>query len=97
MERFALSRKENQPTELPSCGSVFLKPQDDFAGRLIEQCGLKGAREGAIEISTLHANFFVNHGGGTAADVLRLVERAERDVQQQFGVSLTREFEYWSD
>lgn len=95
LQGFADSRRENQPTELPSCGSVFLKPPGDFAGRLIDAAGLKGTREGAIEVSTLHANFFVNRGGGTAADALRLVERVEREIRERFGVTLVREFELW--
>lgn len=95
LESFAASRKANQPTELPSCGSVFLKPEGDFAGRLIEQAGLKGARCGDIEVSPKHANFFVNLGGGTAADVLSLVERVENEVSRGFGVKLVREFEVW--
>lgn len=95
LDGFAASRKQNQPTELPSCGSVFLKPPGDFAGRLIEAAGLKGAREGAIEVSPKHANFFVNLGGGTARDVLALVARVEREVSERFGVKLHREFEVW--
>jgi UDP-N-acetylmuramate dehydrogenase len=95
LDRFAASRKENQPTELPSCGSVFLKPPGDFAGRLIEEAGLKGLRVGAIEVSRKHANFFVNTGGGTAADVLALVRRVEEEVESKFGVRLVREFELW--
>lgn len=95
LEGYAASRKANQPTDLPSCGSVFLKPPGDYAGRLIEQAGLKGARSGGIEVSPKHANFFVNRGGGTAADVLRLVERVEGEVRQAFGVELVREFEVW--
>jgi len=95
VESFADSRKANQPTELPSCGSVFLKPEGDFAGRLIEQAGLKGYRIGGIEVSPKHANFFVNVGGGTAADVLALVAHVERTVLEQFGVRLTREFVAW--
>lgn len=93
--RFADSRKANQPTELPSCGSVFLKPEGDFAGRLIEAAGLKGRRVGGIQVSEKHANFFVNLGGGTARDVLTLVEQVEREVLDRFGVRLTREFEVW--
>lgn len=92
---YAEKRKAGQPTDLPSCGSVFLKPEGDFAGRLIEQAGLKGARAGAIEVSPKHANFFVNLGGGTARDVLTLVERVEREVERRFSVRLTREFEVW--
>jgi UDP-N-acetylmuramate dehydrogenase len=95
LRRFAEQRKSGQPTELPSCGSVFLKPVGDFAGRLIEAAGLKGLRVGGIEISRKHANFFVNVGGGTAKDVLALVERVEDEVFVKFGVRLTREFEVW--
>ncbi len=95
MDEFAESRKRNQPTELASCGSVFLKPEGDFAGRLIEAAGLKGARRGALEVSHKHANFFVNTGGGTAADVLALVETVEAEVQRRFDVRLIREFEQW--
>ena len=93
--RFADSRKANQPTELPSCGSVFLKPDGEFAGRLIESAGLKGRRVGGIQVSEKHANFFVNLGGGTAHDALALVEQVEREVFERSGVRLTREFEVW--
>ena len=95
LESFAESRKKNQPTELPSCGSVFLKPPGDFAGRLIEAAGLKGVRMGDLEVSPKHANFIVNRGRGSAADTLALVERVERDVRERFGVQLVREFELW--
>ncbi|MDH3626232.1 MAG: UDP-N-acetylmuramate dehydrogenase [Acidobacteriota bacterium] len=95
LERFAGSRKENQPTELPSCGSVFLKPDGDYAGRLIEEAGLKEYRIGDAEVSALHANFFVNRGAATAADVLRLVDHVETVVKEKFGVTLVREFELW--
>jgi len=95
LSRFAESRKANQPTELPSCGSVFLKPEGDFAGRLIEAAGLKGRRIGGIQVSEKHANFFVNVGGGTAKDALALVELVEREVAEKLGVKLTREFEVW--
>ena len=95
MDGFSASRKANQPTELPSCGSVFLKPPGDFAGRLIEQAGLKGLRVGGLEVSRKHANFFVNLGGATSADALALVERVEAEVERRFGVRLVREFELW--
>lgn len=95
LQRFQEMRKANQPTELPSCGSVFLKPEGDFAGRLIEAAGLKGRRIGGIQISDKHANFFVNVGSGTSKDVLALVELVEREVRTRFGVELTREFEIW--
>jgi len=95
LESFAASRKENQPTELASCGSVFLKPPGEFAGRLIDAAGLKGLRVGGVEVSPKHANFFVNVGGATCADVLALVERVEAEVETRFGVRLVREFELW--
>ena len=93
--QYSESRKANQPTELPSCGSVFLKMEGDFAGRLIEAAGLKGRRVGGIEVSEKHANFFVNVGGGSAKDALALVELVEHEVFDKFGVKLTREFEIW--
>jgi UDP-N-acetylmuramate dehydrogenase len=95
MDRYAASRQAAQPTALPSCGSVYLKPEGDFAGRLIDQAGLKGERVGGIEVSTLHANFFVNRGGGTCADALALMERVERMVETRHGVRLVREVEIW--
>lgn len=93
--RFSESRRANQPTELPSCGSVFLKPEGDFAGRLIEAAGLKGRSVGGIQVSPKHANFFVNVGRGTAKDALELIELVEREVFAKFGVNLVREFEVW--
>ena len=95
LERYAASRKTTQPTALPSCGSVYLKPAGDFAGRLIDEAGLKGSRQGGIEVSPLHANFFVNRGGGTCADALRLMETVEAEVYRRFGVRLIREVEMW--
>lgn len=97
MDGYLRSRKANQPTDLPSCGSVFLKPPGDFAGRLIDQAGLKGLRIGDIEVSPKHANFFVNVANGRSADVLRLVERVEAEIERRFGVRLVREFVYWTD
>jgi len=95
LDEFASSRRRNQPTDQPSCGSVFLKPPGDFAGRLIDTAGLKGTRVGGIEVSPKHANFFINVGGATAADVLELVEHVERIVESRHGVKLVREFEIW--
>jgi UDP-N-acetylmuramate dehydrogenase len=95
LDRFAAHRKATQPTELPSCGSAYLKPPGDFAGRLIEAAGLKGRRVGGVEVSSKHANFFVNVGGATARDVLTLAELVEATVLDGSGVALTREFEVW--
>jgi UDP-N-acetylmuramate dehydrogenase len=97
LDHYVAARKASQPTEVPSCGSVFLKPPGDYAGRLIDEAGLKGARVGAVEVSPKHANFFVNLGGATAEDVLRLVAQVERVVLDRYGVRLEREFEIWRD
>jgi UDP-N-acetylmuramate dehydrogenase len=94
---FVASRKQNQPTHLPSCGSVFEQPPGDFAGRLIEAAGLKGTRIGDVQVSPLHANFFVNLGQGTSRDVLTLVRQVEEAILNRFQVQLVREFEYWGD
>jgi UDP-N-acetylmuramate dehydrogenase len=96
LQQFASSRKANQPTELPSCGSVFLRVEGDSAGRLIEAAGLKGRRLGGMQVSEKHANFFVNLGNGTANEALALVTLVEREVFAKFKVKLTREFEFWS-
>lgn len=85
------ARRDTQPVDRLSCGSVFVNPPSDYAGRLIEAAGLKGAHEGGAEISSLHANFIVNRGGARAADVLRLIERARDEVARRFGVALETE------
>lgn len=83
-------RQESQPREA-SAGCMFKNPPGDSAGRLIDQCGLKGLREGAAEVSPVHANFIVNHGGATAAEVLALVRRVRAAVHAQKGVELQPE------
>ena len=85
-------RQRTQPTGA-SLGSMFVNPPGDSAGRLLEAAGLKGTRQGAVEISRLHANFFVNEGGARASDVLALIERARTRVAEQFGVKLELEIE----
>lgn len=90
-EEYQQRRREKQPLNLPSAGSVFKRPSGHFAGALIEQAGLKGAAVGGAQVSKLHAGFIVNTGGATAADVLALIERIKKDVRQAFGVSLEEE------
>ena len=87
-------RKEKQPLELGSAGSYFKRPEGHFAGKLIEDAGLKGTRVGGAVVSEKHAGFVVNEGGATAADVLALVEQIKERVHAQFGVQLECEFEY---
>ncbi|MBW2000694.1 MAG: UDP-N-acetylmuramate dehydrogenase [Deltaproteobacteria bacterium] len=84
-------RKEKQPLEYPSCGSVFKNPHGDFAGRLIEQAGLKGRRVGGAMISPKHANFIVNTGGATAKDFVQLMDLARREVRKRTGIELDPE------
>ena len=89
-------RRRTQPPGA-SIGSMFKNPPDDAAGRLIDAAGLKRLRVGNAEISSVHANFFVNLGGATARDVMALIERARRTVREQFDVELELEIELVGD
>ncbi|HAN56069.1 MAG TPA: UDP-N-acetylenolpyruvoylglucosamine reductase, partial [Betaproteobacteria bacterium] len=80
-----------QPLGLPNAGSVFRNPPGDFAARLIEACGLKGQRIGGAQVSEKHANFIVNTGGATAADIENLIDEVEFVVNSRSGVRLVRE------
>jgi UDP-N-acetylmuramate dehydrogenase len=84
-------RLAGQPQGNPSAGSIFKNPNGDFAGRLIEGAGLKGARAGRARISDRHANFIVNEGGARAADVKALMDVAQREVWERSGVWLEPE------
>jgi UDP-N-acetylmuramate dehydrogenase len=84
-------RRRSQPLDMPSAGSVFKRPPGDFAGRLIEAVGVKGLRIGGAAVSTKHANFFVNVGGATAADIVALVRKVRHLVYDKFGVWLEPE------
>lgn len=84
-------RKAAQPIELPSCGSVFRNPPNKSSWQCIEQAGLKGLKQGGAQISPKHANFIVNNGGATRADVLFLIETAQKAVYDKFKVQLQRE------
>ena len=89
-------RRRTQPPGA-SIGSMFKNPPGDAAGRLIDAAGLKRLRAGNAEISSVHANFFVNLGGATARDVMALIERARRTVREQFDVELELEIELVGD
>lgn len=84
-------RGATQPTQLPNAGSVFKNPPADHAARLIEASGLKGACEGKACVSELHANFIVNQGGATAADIEHLISRIQATVENLHGVTLEPE------
>ena len=90
-------RREHQPLGRPSAGSVFRNPPGDSAGRLIDACGLRGSRLGGAAISEKHANFIVNEGGATAAQVRSLAERAGEAVAERFGVVLEYEIQFIGD
>jgi len=92
-DEYLRHRRRTQPVEA-SVGSTFKNPPGDFAGRLIEAAGLKGARRGGVEVSLQHANFIVNRGGvgsARAADVAELIAHIQATVQEQFGVLLEPE------
>ncbi|HNF90282.1 MAG TPA: UDP-N-acetylmuramate dehydrogenase [Thiobacillaceae bacterium] len=91
IKRLLDKRIATQPLELPNAGSVFRNPPGDFAARLIESCGLKGHRVGGAQISEKHANFIVNTGGATAADIEALIHEARTRVAQKSGVELITE------
>lgn len=91
MREFSARRREKQPITLPSCGSTFKRPVGQFAGTLIDQCGLKGLRVGGASVSTLHAGFLVNDGEGTSADYLALIAEVQRIVYEKTGVRLEPE------
>jgi len=92
IKQFQAHRKETQPPGA-SMGSMFKNPEDDYAGRLIEAAGLKGRRIGRAMISPVHANFIINLGSATAADIWRLMTLAQDTVKEKFGVSLEPEIE----
>jgi UDP-N-acetylmuramate--L-alanine ligase/UDP-N-acetylenolpyruvoylglucosamine reductase len=92
IEEYKQHRKRTQPPQ-QSAGSVFKNPVGDYAGRLIEQAGLKGMTRGRAQISQRHANFIVNLGGASAADVATLIMIAHNRVHEQFGVDLELEVE----
>lgn len=91
MDDLARRRKEKQPLEYPSAGSMFKRPAGHFAAALIEQCGLKGLTVGGAQVSEKHAGFVINRGGATCADVLALVDQVKERVLQQTGVELEME------
>jgi len=90
MDAYAGRRKESQPRH-PSAGCTFKNPPGDHAGRLVDTLGLKGLRVGGAEVSDVHANFIVNRGGATAAEVIELVRRVRSVVKAESGVELEPE------
>ncbi len=88
-------RSQRQPLEFPSCGSVFKRPEGHYAGALIEQAGLKGLRRGDAMVSTKHANFIVNVGHASAADIFELILTVQETVYRNSGIWLEPEVQFW--
>ena len=91
MEEFSALRREKQPLDLPSAGSVFKRPEGFFAGKLVQDCGLRGFHIGGAEVSCLHCGFIVNNGTATAEDVTSLIKHIQNTVFEKFGVELQTE------
>ncbi|WP_018663248.1 UDP-N-acetylmuramate dehydrogenase [Heyndrickxia acidiproducens] len=91
MDELTFLRESKQPLEYPSCGSVFKRPPGYFAGKLIQDSGLQGTQIGGVQVSTKHAGFMVNVGGGTATDYMNLIKHVQKTVKQKFGVDLETE------
>lgn len=91
MDQLNARRREKQPLQYPSAGSVFKRPPNDFAGRLVQEAECKGLTVGGAQVSQLHANFIINIGGATARNVMELIAEVQRRVQEKFGVLLETE------
>lgn len=91
MKRILRKKKAEQPLSAASAGCVFKNPPGTSAGKLIDQCGLKGEQIGGAQVSTQHANFIVNVGGATANDVLSLIDRVRATVRKCTGIDLELE------
>ena len=91
MQELLGKRREKQPLEWPSAGSTFKRPQGAFAGKLIEDCGLRGFTVGGAQISEKHCGFVINRGGATCADVVALTEQVRQIVEARTGFVLERE------
>lgn len=90
-EEYARRRREKQPLEFPSAGSAFKRPEGHFAGRLIEDAGLKGFRIGGAMVSEKHAGFIISDGHASAMDVYRLIRYVQNRVQEETGILLEPE------
>lgn len=91
MDELKEKRVTKQPLEYPSAGSTFKRPQGYFAGKLIQDAGLRGFTVGGAQVSEKHCGFVINKGGATAADIVSLMEQVSQKVKEQFGVTLEPE------
>lgn len=91
MDEFMIKRKSKQPLEFPNAGSVFKRPKNNFAGTLIQQCGLKGKSIGGAQVSEKHAGFIINKNNATAKDVIDLMSLVRQEVLEKTGFDLEPE------
>lgn len=91
MDELAAKRREKQPLEYPSAGSTFKRPEGYFAGKLIEDAGLRGYQEGGAQVSEKHCGFVINRDHATASDIAGLCGTVQKRVYEQFGVKLETE------
>ncbi|MCB0348423.1 MAG: UDP-N-acetylmuramate dehydrogenase [Bdellovibrionales bacterium] len=91
---FAKTRKDRQPLEMPSCGSTFVNPPGNSAGRLIQDSGLKGYQIGDAQVSLKHANFLVNLGNAKASDFVALISHIQKTVKEKFNIELKTEVKF---
>lgn len=94
MDELAAARREKQPLEFPSAGSTFKRPEGHFAGKLIQDAGLKGYTVGGAQVSEKHSGFVINRGGATAAEVLFLIKQVQKKVKAQFSVTMKPEVRF---
>lgn len=91
MKDLAKKRNSKQPVQFPSAGSFFKRPEGHFAGKLIQDSGMKGVSVGGAQVSELHSGFIINKGNATATDIIQLMELVQKKVYEKFGVSLEPE------
>lgn len=94
MEDYNSKRKDSQPLEYPSAGSIFKRPDNNYAGKLIEECDLKGFQIGGAIVSNKHAGFIVNKSNAKAADVINLIRKIQEKVYNKTGIKLETEIDY---
>lgn len=91
MRELAEKRNSKQPVQYPSAGSFFKRPEGYFAGKLVQDAGLKGLTVGGAQVSELHSGFIINRGGATATDIIQLMHLVQNTVYDKFGVKLEPE------
>ena len=92
-----LKRKNSQPLEYPSAGSVFRNPEGNYAGKIIEELGLKGKNIGGAEISTKHANFIINKNNASSSDILKLIKLVQKEVKDKYKIDLILIPSIWAE